>query len=451
MIRCSIPRLFLSTLCLFLILSLVSYKFISLLHAEEVSMSELFVGPLPTPAINLANLTTLCSKYNIDLEQPEHLPLELIASYFQQEYKLVDPLGDHALAITSMSMPKKLWYTLTKRGDQLEELYWKHYREAEICGKPLFNFGHYSFAFNYEADHWAPSENELQTLENLIFPDSISAEVQNAQRALLKKDLIDGRLYLEGKQNPLKIKNFKKMMLQILAQEYQINGITPTFGEVHSWSPGFRENFNVRYFPILEASKLLVALARGMTAQYLITGQEVALKNYILSQPPFSIRFHEIFRQSYRLNQGNIYLTLLTVENLISQHWKDPQRNLFAITRRLSPLINAFGRNADNFGAWYHLFGMMLYGFVKGPVKAKFIGQTESFGSHILSKFNSEKQEDYINKSGGSLGHSLRVMIEKQLYGTEEINNEFLDSNFYLDLNENFDKRLIQYVGKNFQ
>jgi hypothetical protein len=188
-------------------------------------------------------------------------------------------------------------------------------------------------------------------------------------------------------------------------------------------------------------SKLLVAISRGATSSYMVTGTEENLKDYILSRPEESINLEEMFRASYRINQGDVYLALLTIENVLSRFWLSSGRSKRAIMTRLKDITN-FNYRTDKFGSWYHLFGIMLYGLAEGGFKSRIVGNLETAGSQIMSRFKDEKQETYINARGGPVGARIRRFIKKRQYETFKLDNQYLKEDFYMDLDEDFERRL---------
>ena len=145
--------------------------------------------------------------------------------------------------------------------------------------------------------------------------------IPERQKNALRAKIINANMDIQGNENPYNSKGFQKLFTQIIFEE-QNNGIQPSVGQVHDWSPEIREAFP-RHMT-MRFSKLLTCLALGVSSKYLVTGQEQSLRAFLLLQENNTVTFEKIFRQSYRLNQGNIYLSLLTIENLLSANWKAP-------------------------------------------------------------------------------------------------------------------------------
>lgn len=246
---------------------------------------------------------------------------------------------------------------------------------------------------------------------------------------------------LEGHKAPFKSKNVALMMKQVIVDEYLENGIIPQRGEFHKWSEDSRVKSKVNLMKALTFSKLLVALSRGVTYQYLFTGKEEDLIKALIPEERNSVTLDKIFRMSYRLNNGDVYLTLLTIENVLARYWLHPKRDKLTTTTRLKDITNYYYKT-DKFGSWYHLFGMMLYGYVYGGLRASIVGNIETLGSQLMSGFEDEKQENYINNRGGRIGGKLRKFINKEEYKNFKSDKKYLEESFYLDLTEDFTKRL---------
>lgn len=328
--------------------------------------------------------------------------------YQQPGYQINDPKGDVLLLWSAKQIPQTIVNNLAGKDLELNLL-----REARI--KELLK----------KYPQYVPKEES----SNLI--------VQNYKPF----DVEDEAIALEGHEAPFRVKNVVRMFEQVITEEYKRNGITPVTGEIHRWSPEVKQQIHKNFPVFSRMSKLLVALSRGATSFYLVSGTEIDLTTYILSRPENSINLEEMFRASYRINKGDVYLTLLTVENVLSKYWSKPQRKLRSITTKLKDITN-FNYSADKFGAWYHLFGVMLYGYAEGTIPAKTAGNLETFGSLIMSRFETEPQENYINKRGGAIGGNLRKFMEKKAFETFEQNKEFMNEESYMNLSEDFTKRL---------
>lgn len=341
-----------------------------------------------------------------DLNKEENKFLGYI--YQQQEYQINDPKGDILLLWTNRQIPHFIFKTL--KGKQQEVIRERAEKIAELL-KVYPEF--------------APKEEK----KNLFVEEYIDYNTD------------DLPFELEGHKAPFKVKNLTLMMEQVIAEEHQLTGLTPKLGTVHEWSPEIKKQLKKKFFLFGRFSKLLMALSRGSTSNFMVTGTEEQLTDYILARPVNSITLEEMFRTSYRINQGDVYLSLLTIENLLARYWLTPKRTKRAFTTKLKDITN-YNYRTDKFGSWYHLFGIMLYGYAEGGLKSTIVGTLETWGSHILGGLQDEKQEDYINRRGGPVGGRLRKFIEKKEYEKFELNKTYLEEEFYLDLDEDFSKRL---------
>jgi hypothetical protein len=244
---------------------------------------------------------------------------------------------------------------------------------------------------------------------------------------------------IESKVNPIKRKNFPEMFRSIMCR----SGIKPKLGEPHTWNPDFLKG---RMNPPF--SKLLVALANGDTRRIMPTGFEDKLSDWILKKETRSLSIHEMFEKSYELCDGNIYEAFLTIENVLSENFYlgGPNREKLTISTKLEKIINHTGGEFDLFGPWYHLFGMMLYGFADGSgFKATLMGKVEMGTALFYDEYN-DKQESYMI-AGGSIGAKLkkqvkRIKTEKDFKKFCEGASQKIESDDYLNLNDKLPKKI---------
>ncbi len=341
---------------------------------------------------------------DLDLEENKYLGY----IYQQPAYLLNDPQGDILLLWSAKQIPAFILGNI--RGKQAEVLAKRKEKVDELILK-------------------YPQYRPKEETKNVIVPDYIT--VNQGQLAI----------ELEGHKAPFKVKNMALMMKQVISEEYQLNQIEPQIGTIHEWSPEIKKELHKKFVIFSRISKLLIALSRGGTSNYMVTGTEEELKDYILTRPEHSINLEAMFRASYKINKGDVYLALLTIENLLSRFWLTPQRSKRAILTKLKDITN-FHYHTDKFGSWYHLFGIMLYGYAEGAFKSKVVGTLETVGSQIMGRFVDEKQESYINSRGGPIGARLRRFVEKNQFKTFKLDNKNIEEDFYMDLDEDFTKRL---------
>lgn len=379
-----------------------------------------------------------CDKFNLnkeDLNDPEliaRIPLPVIAHYQQGEVLEKDILGDFSLLKKAKTASKKIFWTL-KNQDHKIKIFEEMVESGKGCAEELFSKTYNQKNQDVLLSLKAVRSNDLQQVTN--------SHLSEDQKKILTSKLEAHKIYVEGHQNPIKTKKFVLMVNQIMIDELE-NGITPKYGKIHDWSNEFKKSSLAKKSVLAKFGKLLIALSRGETSQYLISGTEERLEEWILSNDLNSIYPHDMLKSSYQINNGDMYLTLLTIENVLNRYWRINDRENLPITKRLKPIINSFGGNGDKFGSWYHLFGIILYGYAEGPISGKIIGTIESMGSHILGKFEDEKQEDYINSVGGIIGGKIAHSIKNLTFEKIKSDSTRLSADYYLDLNEDFSERL---------
>lgn len=229
--------------------------------------------------------------------------------------------------------------------------------------------------------------------------------------------------YVIGEQPPL---DLEPLMQSLQAVMREFPQFPPHVGEEHVWSNetglgvGFLPRLGLalkgqRPFPLpVFGSKLVSALGLGATSLVMPTGRERELKTWLLSQEPGSVEIHTLFREAYKLNQGDLYATLLTAENVLSDGlYLEDKRDSQQVTQRLSHIRSDSAPVGDKFGSWYHLFGAALYRLVRPEWKANTVIAVENAGSHILE--GADPQEDHINSLGLKMGAGLRQVAERGL------------------------------------
>jgi len=352
--------------------------------------------------------------------------LEFARQYRQLNYQRYDLQSDVALAVYTKNLPKMLFQVL--------------FGIAQDNGNPAG--GTYT-NINPVIDDTPvvmPTEAEINALD-----------LPQDEKDRLLVQLRNSKLQIEGRVNPFRKKEMLNMMMQIIKEE-QAAGLQPKFGEPHTWSPEFIQYCKEKGEMIpLGFTKLLTALASGVTSRHFKTGTEEALINYFLSRPEESVTMDEAFRASYRLNNGDVYLTILTIENILSDNWRHPQREKLAVTRKLANICNFYQGKGDKYGAWYHFHGIMLYGYVRGGFRAALIGGIETAGSHVLSGGVDEHQEDAVNSMGGKVGARLAKIVNEKLYDAFTVDKNYCDPEVYLNLHEDFRDRIEYVESKDFK
>lgn len=382
-----------------------------------------------------------CEKFKIskaDLNNPravEKMPESVLTHYQQAEATESDFLADISLLRKGQSTPKKIWWKLTDSSNKKVDNFVADMSNGRGCAEELFSK-------LYDAnDKSLPFPAIERQVRNRDLEQLAKSKISEEKKIALTEKLTQQKIYLEGHTNPIKAKEFAYMIDQIIIDGL-VDGITPKYGKVHEWSEEFKNSKSKKYSVMGKFSKLLIALARGETSQYMLSGTEEQLESWILDQEVNSLYPHDLIKASYKINDGDMYLTLLSIENVLNRYWRVHNRRDLPVTIRLKPIINSFGQDGDNFGSWYHMFGIMLYGYVEGPLSARTVGGVESLGSHILGKFEDEKQEDFVNSQGAIIGARVARSIRADGYMEIRRDKSRLNPNYYLDLNEDFSARI---------
>lgn len=363
----------------------------------------------------------------------DKLPFELTYHYQQVTPALQDAVGDIALMRLVKDMPKNLIWMIRHQDEKLMKQN-QQIQKFKSCAEEVFSLSvaeedRTSDAQNAEGEEIKDSDEDVIEKSDLTLPD----------KERLLEVMKDGVLVIEGKVPPFYPVKLANMFTRVIQEEAKL-GIQPAVGEFHRFSKGFIRKHYLEFFPFTMMSKTLLSLARGDTAKYMITGLEPELKKWILEQAENSITLDKMFRRSYQLNNGNVYASLLTVENVLAQEWRNPKRAELATTKRLKLFTNTIGTD-DRFGNWYHLFGIMLYGYVKNRVSAKIIGTIEGVGSDLLQP-EKEKQENIINRKGGKVGALLHQRVKSGKWNKEDMSEDFLKEEYYLHQQLDFNKPL---------
>lgn len=355
-------------------------------------------------------------------EKLDKLPFELTYHYQQTSPGRQDPLGDLALMRLVYAMPKNLLWMVRKKNEKLENEN-REIMKYQKCASEVFSLS------SFEAVEVESNEHDIIPLDE----DNPGLTLPDKERLL--EVFKEGALVIEGKVPPFYPTKLANMFNRVIQEEAKL-GIKPQVGEFHKWSKGFIRKHYLEFFPFTTMSKVLLALARGDTARYMVTGEEQNLKNWILKQDENSITLDKMFRSSYQINKGNVYATLLTIENVLAQNWRDPERAELPLTKRLKLFTNTIGVD-DRFGNWYHLFGIMLYGYVKNSFSAKIVGTLEGVGSDLLQA-GKERQENIINRKAGKTGDLLHKWIKSGKWSKRETSKEFLKEDYYLERQTDF-------------
>lgn len=376
-----------------------------------------------------------CEHYKSLMQTGEvdKLPFELTFHYQQVTPAVQDVVGDIALMRLVKDMPKNLIWMVRHQDEKLIKQNLR-IQKFKTCADEVFSLNvpdedTTRDEKNAEGEEIKESDEEVIEKSDLSLPD----------KERLLDVMKDGVLVIEGKVPPFYPVKLANMFTRVIQEEAKL-GIPPEVGEFHRFSKGFIRKHYLAFFPFTMMSKVLLALSRGDTAKYMITGLEAELKKWILEQAENSITLDRMFRRSYQLNHGNVYASLLTIENVLAQEWRNSNRAELATTKRLKLFTNTIGAD-DRFGKWYHLFGIMLYGYVKNRVSAKIIGTIEGVGSDLLQP-EKEKQENIINRKGGKAGALLHQWVKSGRWNKKDTHEGFLKEEYYLHQQLDFNKPL---------
>jgi hypothetical protein len=110
------------------------------------------------------------------------------------------------------------------------------------------------------------------------------------------------------------------------------------------------------------------------------SGAEDKLKSWVLAQPDNSIDPVKIYRESLKLNNGNIWNAILAVHDLLRNNarWMYKQYYLYESTPEAEKQFfdkfidirgdlkeRGYGFNGDHEGTWYRIWGIMLHRLAK--------------------------------------------------------------------------------------
>jgi hypothetical protein len=269
----------------------------------------------------------------------------------------------------------------------------------------------------------------MKLLQALVKSSYPQAEIQKEKELkALEEGKKEAAGFKIGKTVPIDVDRLVNKCREIILSYYP--HIIPTLGEEHRWSPeakryltyGFWHRLGRHVFrkqkefpsPLFLRSKLFLLLACGWTSRYAVTGQEQALTRRIMLYPDGKLQLHHMFMESYVLNRGNIYLTMLTAENVLAGDPYRVDRENDPVQKKLAYLRHDTVQMGDNYGAWYHFFGIGMYSMVRTALVSRSVAEIESLGSFFLE--GADKQEDYINRYGAIFGKKFKKMLKKETW-----------------------------------
>lgn len=326
--------------------------------------------------------------------------------YKQQRYQLIDLEGDRALVERAEKVPKNLFKKLLDKE-----------KNTDLD------------------DPWIPQDWELED------------PLQDSGNSFVSSKINNDTPSIQGRENPIHIYKFIEMLNQVLKEESE-NGLDIIEGTPHDWSAEIKKEVQTA---VVGLSKHFICLSLGFCSRFMKTEQEQNLHNWLVKQELSSVTLEGIFRQSLRLNKGDVYLTILTIENLLSANWRYRYRETMPVTKRLKSISSGYNYNADKYGTWYHFFGMILYGYVtsSGTV-ANIVGRFEALGANVLYPGVNKSQKQWFNRVGGYVGAGLRSSVSQLEYKKAAHKIEALAEDYYLNRNEDFRDRLPLESSRNF-
>ena len=232
------------------------------------------------------------------------------------------------------------------------------------------------------------------------------------------------------RKSPITVKGQTKKFKKAMSEFSEETGIELFRSPRHKWSSKKRLKL-IRKFPAAALMpKILAGLAMGVTSRFMATEKDTDLRQWLLEQPMSSIAPEDLLKKSLEFQEGDVYKAILSIENVLSEFWLNPDRERFTQTSALKSITYTCDpKQEDVFGSWYHLFGTMLLGCVKGPILTTLVGRTESLGGRILDIkqakekginlayhliIGSDPQEEKINARGGKIGHRICKGIPKR-------------------------------------
>lgn len=264
----------------------------------------------------------------------------------------------------------------------------------------------------------------------VIFKGSYPQAEIEAEKELeaIEEQLKSGAKYKVGKTPSIHPDRLLNAVKKIIQRYYPM--IKPYIGSEHEWSPEAKRYLMYGFWhrlgrlatlrqkqiplPLFFRSKLFLLLGCGWTSRYAVTGTEEMLRNRLMLYPDGKVLIHHVFMESYVLNHGDLYLTLLAAENVLAGDVFRADRHKDPLQKKLMYIRNDTAKFGDNYGAWYHFYGIAMYGLVRTAAISRAVAEIESIGSVVLEGF--DKQEDFINRYGAIFGRKLNRMMHNKTW-----------------------------------
>jgi hypothetical protein len=354
--------------------------------------------------------------YNLlHFDKNNHYGRFLSFTYCQEGLRLNSPIADLLLIERAQLRGVLTLKTLTDRNNKIIEEYNQKIADLYLeKGADLNNI--YRRKTDLEA---------IQNNNGVLFPHIPTNHIEFTYDNLDFESVLKNNYGKDKLKRPLNVNKIFQGLLLII-DKHKDNGIKPHMSTVHEYSEEFMqwkkkkilnpETKELQKNTIKTTfNKLLTALATGTTSVFLATGLENKLKEWMLKQDDDSISLYGLFEQSYLLAKGDLYLTLLTIENVLSSNWLTVARNDLPLTKKLKPITYQSTAEGDKFGAWYHFWGMALFALTEGSLTASMMSIAESIISvaDASNPLSNDIQEAYINLHGAKLGGKLRKLALK--------------------------------------
>ena len=231
------------------------------------------------------------------------------------------------------------------------------------------------------------------------------------------------------RKSPINVKKKTKNFKEIIKNFEKENGTEVFRSKPHSWDPENKLKLVSTHFPgSLIFSKLLTSLSLGVTSKFMMTPKDKDLRAWLESQNVAGVSLEDLFKKSLELQKGDLYKTILSIENILSEYWRDKKREHLGKRHSLQSITNHCpGLHKRGYvGSWYHLFGTMLLGCVEGYLWSDIVGRVEAAGGRILNIKSAKKMK--IN-----LGYHLLVgsdpQEEKSMFEAEKLAQDYVKIN----------------------
>ncbi len=378
-----------------------------------------------------------CAKFDPKTTDPSLFDYRTLANYRQKELTPDDGFGDYTLMVEFQLMVREKLRRILGKTDLYHFI--RSSNRDDANRRLAYSCMKLDFPMPPATAQSAPYD--LPRLEKAFRAAGISEN--DIQLALSQY----GKIAIYGEKNPYRFHEFTEMLIQVIGEEStkQDQPLLPSSGSPLKWGPTFLKQHPTMFVGSAHVfSKLLVALASGSTSRVMATGKEDELEKWLINQPDRSVYPDMIFRQAYRLQGGDVYLSLLVVENVLSRYFMWLNRSLLVQTNKLAPIMNHLGESVDLYGSYYHLFGTILYGYVAGSLRSNVAAELER-GNSLFTAEVSERQETFANVEGNRIGTQLKRRVKRGVLKNWTSDAKRLAPTYYLDHTEDFGPKIRKF------